>query len=112
MSRMGKSPAFQIHKHEDAHAIKRRLHALIETDEDGCWIFQGRCCKEGYGRFWVRGNSSELSHRASYALYKGRIRSGKVIDHKCSKRRCCNPDHLQQVSQSKNVRLGWRRKSK
>ena len=106
------NPPLQIPKHMDKHCLKARLYALIETNEQGCWIFQGWKCKKGYGRFWVQGRSSDLAHRISYALYKGRIRSGKVIDHKCGNRGCVNPGHLQMVSQSKNVKLGYKRNGK
>ena len=31
---------------------------------------------------------------------------GLVVDHLCRKRRCCNPDHLEQVTQAENIRRG------
>ena len=100
---------FQIPKSLDKEKLKSRLKALVKVDENGCWIYQGYTCKAGYARFWIRGKSCSLAHRISYALYKGRIRKDKVVDHKCGVRNCVNPEHLQAVSQSKNIKLIKRR---
>jgi hypothetical protein len=36
----------------------------------------------------------------------GPILDGLVIDHLCSVRRCCNPDHLEAVTNAENTRRG------
>lgn len=102
----------QIPKRMDKEKLKSRLEVLIVKDKKGCWLFQGYICYKGYGRFWIQGNTSKLAHRVSFAMYKGRIRKDKVIDHKCGVKHCVNPEHLQAISQSKNVKLGYKRNEK
>jgi hypothetical protein len=102
-------PAYQITKNR-ARVIERFMSFVVKRHEDdgGCWEWTGYICKRGYPHFWVSGRSSALAHRVSYALFKGRIRSGKVIDHKCCNTRCVNPDHVQATSQSNNVKRARR----
>jgi hypothetical protein len=33
-------------------------------------------------------------HRASWAVYRGRIPNGLLVLHRCDNERCANPDHL------------------
>jgi hypothetical protein len=75
-------------------------------DEVGCWIYTGAKSHLGYGIFYMQQHSYP-AHRVSYELAKGKIEKGLVIDHSCRKRSCINPDHLEAVTQSENVRRTW-----
>jgi hypothetical protein len=43
-------------------------------------------------------------HRLAYIEAKGEIADGMTIDHLCRIRNCINPDHLEEVTLSENVR--------
>jgi hypothetical protein len=76
------------------------------VDENGCWVYTGSLDALGYGNFYMQ-QSSYKAHRISYEVHKGKIPKGLVIDHKCRKRSCINPDHLEAVTQAENVRRTW-----
>lgn len=70
-----------------------------------CRIFLGSKDKLGYGRIH-RSGIPELVHRIVYEQERGEIPDGLVIDHLCRVPACCNPDHLEPVTQRENVRRG------
>ena len=84
---------------------------LSKIDKDGpfceklgskCWSWIGSKDKNGYGLF----SFDTYSHRISYEFFKGEILSGLVIDHLCRNTNCCNPDHLEAVTNKENVLRG------
>lgn len=78
-----------------------RLFAKLRVSSSGCWEFTGRrMTKNGYGL--ARGTTA---HRAVYKLFCD-IPEGLVLDHRCRNRRCCNPLHLDPVTQQTNVLRG------
>jgi hypothetical protein len=50
------------------------------------------------------GGKREAAHRVAYTLKQGDIPEDKELDHLCRVRCCINPDHLEAVSRSVNVR--------
>jgi hypothetical protein len=85
-----------------------RLLARIEKREDGCWEFWGATTDNGYGVINIGGGRTDRTHRVAYAHFKGEIRDGLVIDHRCLNKLCCNPDHLEMVTRAENARRQWR----
>ena len=71
---------------------------------DGCWEWTAAKVK-GYGSFYG-GECTVLAHRFSYELLVAPIPDGLVIDHLCRNKACVNPDHLEVVTQAKNVERG------
>jgi uncharacterized protein (DUF433 family) len=70
-------------------------------DDSGCWTWQGRVDKDGYGRVWQgprrggrRGGRVLGAHRAAWELTYGPIPTGLCVCHHCDNRPCCRPDHL------------------
>ena len=54
---------------------------------DDCWEWNGTITACGYGslRYHHKGKSMIfLAHRVSFAIFKGRIKDGLVIDHLCN----------------------------
>ena len=73
----------------------------------GCWLWAGENTGEkGYGRIRTSGRNRMCAHRLSYEMHKGAIPEGLQIDHLCRTEECCNPDHLEAVSQSLNLKRG------
>ena len=54
----------------------------------------------------VPGSTTRLAHRISYIHYIGPIPDGLTIDHLCRVRPCCNPSHMEPVTQAENTRRG------
>jgi hypothetical protein len=52
------------------------------------------------------GGKLASTHRTMYEHAKGPIPAGLVIDHLCRQPRCCNPDHLEAVTQRENLLRG------
>ena len=97
-------------KHWNLDAMKGRFMAFVgKCSDTGCWLWKGYIGSKGYPQFWIEGRSASLAHRASYILFKSDIKRDKVVDHKCNNRLCVNPEHLQAISHSKNLRLIKRR---
>lgn len=88
----------KLQKHE---TLLERIKCRISIDENGCWIWGGRLVK-GYGYITFK-NERMLTHRASFqAFYKTKLSRKDVLDHLCMVKQCCNPEHLQRVTQREN----------
>lgn len=74
-------------------------------DADGsCWIWTGAITAHGYGTVGIDGRTRPV-HRVVYEALTGEaIPDGLDLDHLCRVRSCVNPDHLEPVSRSENVR--------
>lgn len=96
-------------------ALKDRIARW--TDRSGeCWIWLGGIDPYGYGRITIDGKRRK-AHRASYVEFVGVIPDGLELDHvchnrdlscvnggECMHRRCVNPNHLEPVTHTENVR--------
>lgn len=75
----------------------------------GCWEFQGRLNDQGYGLIGDLGDLPRKSyrvHRVVYEHFREDLKEDLVLDHLCRNRKCCNPWHLEEVTQTENVRRG------
>jgi hypothetical protein len=74
-----------------------------------CWEWDGAVCEQGYGVLVLKVSRFTPSirvyaHRAAWVIANQRdIPEGMVIDHTCENKVCCNPLHLQCVTQTANV---------
>lgn len=83
-----------------------RFWPKVERRNDNeCWPWKAALNEGGYGRLLVDGKM-ERSHRLAYTLLVGPIPEGLVIDHLCRNRACCNPSHMEPVSNAENVARG------
>lgn len=86
-----------------------RFATKIEHDpETGCWNWMGARDKHGYGRWGSPNRKVWFTHRFQYLASGGEIPEGYVLDHLCRNTSCCNPDHLEPVTQAENLRRGTR----
>jgi hypothetical protein len=75
---------------------------------DACWPWTGSLQTEGYGVIYWKGRQA-LAHRIAYLLERGEVpRDMPHVDHVralgCRLRNCCNPAHLEAVTQAENNR--------
>jgi len=76
-----------------------------------CWLWTGQRNAQGYGTIYRDG--TKLAHREVYAYEVGPIPAGLALDHRCRRRHCVNPLHLEPVKQSVNERRKfWRNRVK
>ena len=86
-------------------AVPERIWSKLVVTSNGCWEWTGASTL-GYGRVhWGERSSSKLVHRVVFALATGR-EAPEVLDHLCRNTLCCNPAHLDPVSQAENIRRG------
>jgi hypothetical protein len=99
--------------------VIERMAKFIDASGPGwngkgpCWNWLG-CKVQGYGRTAFKGGT-ERAHRVTYEVFVGPIPDGLFVDHLCANRACCNPDHLEAVTNHVNVlrgRAGWNMRCK
>lgn len=88
--------------------LRDRFMQYVIKTPGGCWWWTGAADRRphigGYGRFSYpdaespTGFRQRSSHRMAYELFVGPIPDGMELDHLCRNRRCCNPAHLDPVT--------------
>jgi hypothetical protein len=83
-----------------------RFEKRFDKTENGCWEWNGKIVRYGYGVFRPHGREggTHNAHRVSYELYVGPLGEGMAPDHLCLNKKCVRPDHLQAVTVSENSR--------
>ena len=68
-----------------------------------CWIWIGAGKNDGYGNLKIKERYYQ-AHRVAFFLYNQRLPPpGLFVLHKCDRRRCCNPLHLEEGSHALNM---------
>jgi hypothetical protein len=83
--------------------------AVDWIDPEACWPWAAGLKGGGYGAFVTSIDGLKLSllaHRVAWTLMRGPIADGLTLDHLCRNRRCCNPNHLEPVSNKVNTLRG------
>ena len=97
-------PKLRIRTHGLPFHEKVMARTVVD-EETGCWVWQGSCGFNGYGRLrYGPGRKPATCHRIIYEHHFGPIPKGMVVMHKCDNRRCVNPDHLHGATQGDNMR--------
>lgn len=95
-------------KREDiSKATERRFWEKVRRHKNGCLIWGGAVNNKGYGVIgWkVDGKMQfQLAHRVSFVLGGGVLEPELTLDHGCSRKRCVNRAHLEQVTRGENNR--------
>ncbi len=86
-----------------------RFEALLFRDIiSGCWFWIGATSqmkKYKYSTFW-NGEMYVRGHRWAYEHFKGPIPKRFCVHHLCGIRHCVNPEHLEAITYSENVKRG------
>lgn len=63
------------------------------VDRNGCWNWQGRIRKDGYGHIaeYMDKHFGHMVHRVAYCNWVGEPPDGWELDHNCNNRGCINP---------------------
>lgn len=69
-----------------------------------CWIWQLRRDRKGYGRANLDRRRTTGAHRLAYSAFVGPVADDLVVDHLCRVPACCNPEHLEPVTNTENQR--------
>ena len=96
-----------------------RFWAKVDRQPDvqgtGCWLWVASLGTHKYGSFGVPKKDGTfritVAHRVAWELSgRGKLPTpgdrSQHIDHLCSNRQCCNPDHLELVSRRENILRG------
>lgn len=76
----------------------------IGSDEE-CWPWSGSLTTAGYGQISIN-KRLRPTHRVAFELVNGKVPDGLVLDHLCRNTVCCNPSHLEAVTQRVNILRG------
>lgn len=88
-----------------------RLKTKVVRMSSGCWEYSSADDSMGYRQVKFSRTSRGIcfmakSHRVMWLLSGKRFTRGLVLDHLCRNRRCCNPDHLREVTHKENILCG------
>lgn len=90
-------------------AMLDRIMSRMKVESRGyrtpCWISDRAQQPNGYTKIGVQGKT-KLVHRVAFEAEHGPIPDGLVIDHLCRQRACCNPEHLEPVTNRVNLLRG------
>lgn len=89
----------------DVTELPVKLQNNIEIDQDtNCWDWKAFINNGGYGEaHWT---TTQKTHRVVYELLVGEVPKNLVLDHLCRNRACCNPEHMEPVTNQENTQRG------
>lgn len=78
-----------------------------------CWIWQFDADRNGYGSIRLPDSRQRIAaHKYFFQKVKGPVPNGLDLDHLCRIKSCVNPDHLEAVTRSVNMKRAWKHISK
>lgn len=80
---------------------KKIFDGAIPEPNSGCWLWLGSLKHDGY--------STGGQHARAYEAFHGPIPRGLEIDHLCNVPSCVNPDHMEVVTHSENMKRRFAR---
>jgi hypothetical protein len=85
--------------------MERLWRKVDKRGPDECWPWMGshNTMRRPYGHIGLLGGGTEYVHRLVYEETTGPIPEGWQVDHLCNNSLCCNPKHLEAVTQQVNL---------
>lgn len=83
-------------------SLVTRIKGSRTVNEAGCWIWNHRKDKWGYGVIKLAGRRVMMAHRVSFVAHGGTLSNGPCVLHSCHTPACCNPSHLKSGTQQDN----------
>ena len=92
---------------------------VINPDHGECWIATKHLEEGGYWRFHLGKKETDdgrlvsvkrAAHVVTYMHFVGPIPPGWIVDHMCSNKACCNPDHLEAIKELENLQRAHERR--
>lgn len=84
---------------------RAKIMRHITITENGCWEWGGKTNRNGYG--WAQkgpGQPYRVLHRIMWEdAHNDAVPEGLQLDHLCRNRLCCNPEHLEPVTNAENT---------
>lgn len=87
--------------------LYRFLGNVHVAGDDECWPWLSEPNSSGYGQFVLRGQHW-LAHRYAFAMLKGELVPGLVLDHQCNVKLCQNVARIEQVTSRENTTRWFR----
>ena len=72
---------------------------------ESCWIPTQKPKPDGYIQISTKSGKKYL-HRLVFETFVKKINKDKFLDHLCRERSCCNPYHLEPVTNHENIKRG------
>lgn len=85
------------------HEHRRKGPAWLVDPASGCWNWQGGKDEKGYALDTDNGRTRRV-HITHYEAKHGPVPDGFELDHICRNRGCVNPDHVEPVTHTVNMR--------
>ncbi len=89
--------------------LERLMRHVLPEPNTGCWLWMGTVVGEKYGQVRARVGKvwkMRVAHLVMYETVVGPVPEGLELDHKCTVKSCVNPNHLEPVTHSVNVKRG------
>ena len=89
--------------------VDERFVDLVKKATPTCQLWMGCMMKDGYGKFTITREHSELAHRYAWKMAGRELPVYPLqLDHTCRVRNCVNVEHLEVVTHLENKRRARR----
>ena|SRR5665647_3502531 len=83
--------------------LPARMRSRLSVGPGDCWNWNGCVTTNGYGMVRHRGKGMR-PHRVVFEFLGTPVPDDMTVDHLCRNKLCCNPAHLEVVTNATNVR--------